>query len=386
MKLENETGILEKFLDDWDFSETYLIYGTSTTANHLLEKLDGKLKIAGFLDSNEHMWGEIFQNLPVFSREEWKKKYWGTKIIVASGAYTEIRDFLTQEGLKEQKDFCDSRFLLGSYFAVTQNQVHLYRTDICITECCNLRCKKCNMMMPYYQAPKHRELEFLKSDIDNYFQWVDYVQLFNILGGEPFIYPHVEELTQYICEKYRSRIGQLEFFTNGIPRISDSLFEMIQTFRIGIQVSDYRNGIPFIAERVDAFLSRLKEKGIPYRRNIDNQWLDFGFPDYVNEYMSESELTNFFDRCYSPFRGLHNKKLYYCHLNTSAVCAGLFQEDRNDYFDLNHYDPAKKKALVLFDLGYTKKGYITFCKKCKGCFAVNEEYTHVAAQMDRKGR
>ena len=383
MKIDKTKDVLEEFLKNWNFTDTYLIYGTYTTAKSLLKKLGDKLKIAGFLDSNEEMWGKTVEGYPVFSKAEWKEKYADLKIIVASGAYTEIRASLIREGLKEQIDFCDSRFLVGSYFAVTQNKVYLYRTDISITECCNLRCKKCNMLMPYFESPKHKTVESLKEDIDTYFKWVDNVQLFNILGGEPFIYPHVEEITRYICEKYGKKIEQLVFFTNGLPRITESMLSVLQQYKILVQISDYRNGMPAISGRIDTLIHTLEEHHIPYRSSADTKWLDFGFPDYRNEHSSEDEMIRFFDGCYSPFRGIDGKKLYYCHLNSSAVKAGLFEDNKNDYFDLEHYDENRKRQLAAFDLGYTELGYITYCRRCKGCFAVNEDYTEVAEQMKR---
>jgi hypothetical protein len=383
MKRHYSEDVLKNFIDTWGFDDEYVIYGTSTTAHSLLKKLGSRLRVTAFLDSNQEMLGQLVEGCPVISLEEWKAKYRNQRIIVASGAYTEIRDRLLQEGLQEQKDFCDSRYLVGCYFAVTHNQVYLYRTDITITECCNLRCKKCNMLMPYYQEPKHKSLEQLKEDVDCFFRWVDNLQILNLLGGEPFLYPHVEEITRYICEKYADKIEQIFFFTNGLVRLTDSMLKVIRQYNIQIQISDYRNGIPQVAGRLDEFMRKLEDEHIAYRRNFDNQWLDFGFPDYRNDTIGEQDLIQFFDKCYSPFRGLNNKKLYYCHLNTSAVCAGLFEDNANDYFNLAEYDEERKKDLVLFDLGCTEKGYITYCRRCKGCFAVNEEYTAVAEQLAR---
>lgn len=383
MKSDHSRDVLQEFLNVWNFEEKYLIYGTSTTAGSLLKKLGGKLKIAGFMDSNEKVWGSVFEEYPVFSLEEWKQRYKALKIIVASGAYTEIRDMLIKEGLQEQKDFCDSRYFVGCYFAAVYNKVYLYRTDISITERCNLRCRKCNMLMPYYKEPKHKTFESIKEDIDIFFRWVDNLQILNLLGGEPFLHPDVEEITRYICEKYSDKIEQVEFFTNGLVRLTDSMLDVIQKYDIHIQVSDYRKGIPPVSARIDEFIQKLEERNIVYRRNIDNKWLNFGFPNYRNDEAGEEQMIQFFDKCYSPFRGLNDKKLYYCHLNTSAVCAGLFEDNHNDYFDLESYEEDRKKELVKFDLGYTESGYITYCRRCKGCFAVNEEYTDVAEQMKK---
>lgn len=383
MKTEHGRDILQDFLEIWDFSQEYFIYGTSTSAESLLKKTGDRLKVVGFLDSNPEVWGSSYKGHPVLSLDEWRKKYRGHKIIVASGAYAEIRDVLLAEGLQQQVDFCDSRFLIGSYFAVTQNKVYLYRTDISITERCNLRCKKCNMLMPYYGKPEHKDTGQIMADIDAFFQWVDNVQILNLLGGEPFLHPHVEEITRYICGTYGSRIEQLVFFTNGMVRLTESMLRLLQDYSIQIQISDYRNGIAAAAGRVDALIRTLEGRNIAYRRNIDNKWLDFGFPSYRNEDMGEEDMAQFFDQCYSPFRGLDGKKLYYCHLNTSAVRAELFEDNPNDFFSLEPFDEGRKKELVRFDLGYTETGYVTYCRRCKGCFAVNEDYTEVAEQLER---
>lgn len=383
--MENQQGenVLRYFLERWNFSEEYLVYGTSNTANGLLKKLGDRLKVVGFLDSDVSKWGEQYAGRPIISRTEWRQKYHKYKIIVASGAYTDIREILEKEGLKERIDFCDSRYLVGSYFAIEQNKVYMYRVDISITQYCNLRCEKCNMLSPYFRRPEHQKIKQLKDDVDCYFRWVDNVQLFNILGGEPFLHPQVEEFTQYVCDKYIDKIEQIVFFTNGLVKLSESMLALIKKYNIEIQVSDYRRGIPTVAEKVDRFIQELEQMSISYRRNIDNEWIDFGFPSYINEKMNKDEMTVFFDRCYSPFRGLCDGKLYYCHLNTAAVNAGLFEDDLNDYFDLKDYDPVKKKKLVLFDLGYTDLGYITYCRRCKGCFAVNADFIEVAKQLRR---
>ena len=40
--------------------------------------------------------------------------------------------------------------------------------------------------------------------------------------------------------------------------------------------------------------------------------------------------------------------------------------DGDEYFDLTSYTPDQAKELIEFRLGYTKKGYVNFCKKCRG--------------------
>ena len=193
-----------------------------------------------------------------------KKAFPNHKIIVASLAYPEIRAVLREHGLKELEDFCDSRYFLSAHAVTSDNKLYLARTDLSMTEYCNLRCKNCNMLMPYFKHPKHRDLEQLKEDIDTYFNWVDQVQVFNLLGGEPFLYPHVLELTKYLCENYRNRIDQVVFFSNGTLIPSEELLKLMREYEIEVQVSDYRKGLPHVAEKVDRFQMRCAYMGFGF--------------------------------------------------------------------------------------------------------------------------
>lgn len=383
MKRQNPRHELDEFLNIWSENEQYFIWGTSNSALYLMDNIGFNLNIIGFIDSNIEFHGKCFKDKIVYSFADFIEKFNNNKIIVASGAYAEIRPILRNAGLVEFKDFCDSRYFLSSYSIKKKNQLILARTDLSITEYCNLRCKHCNMLMPYFKNPKHRDLNKLKNDVDTYFKWVDKVQLFNILGGEPFIYPNVYEITKYICEKYRSRIHQLIFFSNGTIVPSDKMIDLMHEYKIEVQISDYRNGLPNLTDKIDLFKHKLKSSNISYRAGADESWISFGFPDFKHNDMNENDLIKFFDECYAPFRGLYNQKLYYCHLQASAEMANIFESQDNDYFDLSVYDEDKKIDLAEFDLGYTNSGSISYCKRCKGCFSVNNSFVPVAEQLER---
>ena len=66
-------------------------------------------------------------------------------------------------------------------------------------------------------------------------------------------------------------------------------------------------------------------------------WGDFGFPENPNN-ISEKDCISFFELCKAPFRGLYISRVYFCHLETSAIRAGLYEDNENDYFDLNQKD------------------------------------------------
>lgn len=383
MRRREDRRELEYFVGEWPADARYWIWGTSNTANYLCDCMGGAGMAAGFIDSNPEKWGAQFHGKPVLSWEACKKESPHCKVIVASAAYPEIRDVLRKNGLEELRDFCDSRYFLSAHGIMAGNKLYLARTDLSVTECCNLRCKHCNMLMPYFARPKHRELARLKSDIDAYFRWVDRVQIFNLLGGEPFLYPDIFELTRYLSENYGSRIHQLAFFSNGTVLPDEKLLDLMSQAGIEVQISDYRVGLPRLANQIDAVQAALKARGIPYRHGVDERWVRFGFPDYRRPADWSGDPVSFFDECYAPFRGLYQKRLYYCHLEASAEAAGLFTPSVNDYFDLSAFEESRKADLAEFDLGYTQTGDISYCARCKGCFSVNQDYIPVAEQRER---
>lgn len=375
----------DKFMDEWTLENEYYIWGTSTVGESFYNKFNDIINIKGYVDNDVTKHGSYINDKRIYSIEDVLGDLDNHKLIIASGAYYEIADQVQKYGFIEGKDFCDSRIFEGVYFSYKYNKVHLYRTDISITSKCNLKCKKCNMFMPYYNKPKHRAFEEIKDDIDTYFKWVDNLKLFNILGGEPFLHPNINEIIEYVGENYyKKKIEHIEFFSNGTVKLSEKVLLNCKKYDISIQVSDYSNSLEYLKKNVDDFIQELSKYNIKYRRNISDKWLDFGDPNIRNNSKSQDEMIAFFDKCYAPFRGLYNKKFYYCHLNTSAIQSGFYIENSNDYFNLSKYDQNRKRELVEFDLGYNANGFLDYCRHCNGCFAVNEKYVEVAEQIDGK--
>lgn len=385
MLWNNKGHQFDGFYKEWSLDNEYYIWGTSTTTKSFYEKFEGLINIKGYIDNDKKKQGSYLNGKIIYSIEDIKDVIGKNKIIIASGAYNEISSQLMKYGLIEGTDFCDSRIFIGVYFSYVQNKVYIYRTDLSITSKCNLKCKSCNMFMPYYDSPRHKSFEEIKDDIDAYFKWVDNLQLLNILGGEPFLHPNIVEIIEYIGDRYYKKyIEHIEFFSNGTIKLSEEILSACKKYDIGIQVSDYSNKLEYLKEKVEEFIQTLSQNNIQVRRNISDKWLDFGYPNERNNLRHEEEMIGFFDKCRAPFRGLNNKKIYYCHLSSSAIQCNLFTENSNDYFDLSQYDESKKRELTEFDLGYNNNGYISFCKHCYGCDTVNERYVEVAEQINTR--
>ncbi|MCI8755712.1 MAG: radical SAM protein [Oscillospiraceae bacterium] len=381
MEYKDSQQLFQSFQRDWPMEASYYIWGTSNTAHKLYNLFPNELNIVGFIDNNAAKWGTQFLGHPVFSPEEFFSSQNRKKLIVASQAYNDIRCELERKGLLENTDFCDSRFFIGIYQWLQNGRVYLRRVDLSITSYCNLRCRHCNMLMPYYKKHRHYDLSNILLDVDVYFRWVDYVEFFNILGGEPFLHPDILEITREIAKRYREKIGDLVFFSNGTIMPEEQMLDLMKEYRIKVYIGDYREHIAAIRPKVDEFIHKLKSYGIPYEMPISDTWTDFNHAPTDRSNWTAEQLAKICNRCGEPFRGIHNQKFYFCHLNTSAALSGQYEEEEGDYLDLSSLPEGRGDTLVAFDLACIPKGYVSYCRYCGGCAPMNQQEVPPAEQL-----
>lgn len=341
----------------------YYIWGAGITGGMFYRKFRERLNIIGFIDSSKEKQQAGYEGLNVLSIDKVEKNN-KTRIVVSPAYYKEISSILDERGWKKNVEYFESHIFGCLLLMYKYNEVYIHRTDISLTERCTLRCKKCNMYMPYFKEPKDRPLEEVKEDLDVYFKYVSYVNFLNLLGGEPFLYPYLAEVLEYLGENYGKKIGHIEIFTNGTVLPRENELELMRKYAITVGISDYTKNIPY-GKRLGEILSALEENKVSVRREIYSEWLDFGFPENNYQITKDETMEEHFTNCGEVFRGLFDKKYYYCHLNTSAVRANIFPDNKNDYFDLS--GDVKKMELLEYDQGYCNIGYNTFCTVCRGC-------------------
>ena len=381
MEYQDLQSKLHAFADHWPVDGSYYIWGASTTARKLYGLFGDKLNIVGYVDSDSRKWGTQFQGRSVLSPEEFLAKRGDVRCIIASVAYGEIAYELERKRLREGTCFCNGWCFIGIHRYLEVREVHLRRVDLSITSYCNLRCRHCNMLIPYHQHRRHYSMEDILTDVDAYFHWVDGVHQFNILGGEPFLHPEVRRIAEEIAGRYRDRIGSLSFFSNGTVLPDENVLELMEQYRIRVDIGDYRTGVPAIRSKVERFIRALETHGIDYSLPAAETWLDFNHtPEDRTEWEAE-KLVTVCKRCRQPFRGIHDQKLYFCHLNTSAVLAGLYPEEPGDSFDLSGPAEGRKGALLAYDLACFPKGYVSYCRHCGGCGPANQQTVPVAEQL-----
>jgi organic radical activating enzyme len=386
MKYNPNLHNFNKFISEWDVEKEYVLFGASKECVQFIRSMDflfgsEKLKIKCIVDhevktgiaSNLNEVSEYYHQSKDFLNtrtdirlvnlndfDKYIKDFFNNKVIITSDEYRQYyKDYLDKQNIK----YTWYKNIASIWPFLLKQKVHIFQTDVLVTEKCNLACSFCNMFIPHYELPKHRDIQIILSDIDSYFNLVDYVSIFHLVGGEPFLHPNIKDIIEYILEKYSDKIDKFIITTNGTVLPREEILEVLKNNNVILSVSNYSNKLEKLKSKVDRVLETYKVNNINHYVRNNIEWYDFGDLRIKNN-MSEEELINHFDLCTAPFRGLNDGKFYYCHLNTSAVLTKLFPLNDNDYVNLSD---VSSEDLIKFDLGFTEIGYITFCDNCNGC-------------------
>ncbi len=383
MLYNNELHNFDKFISEWNLDTEYVLFGASKECIQFIRTIDlllgeNVLKIKYIVDHNVENQttlkniNEISSFYHQSKNIEVKRKNIelihidnfkitpNTQVIVTTDVYKQkYKEFLEENGVK----WTWYKNIASIWPYKYKNIVHIFQSDVLVTEKCSLNCSHCNMFMPHYEFPIHRELDTIISDIDSYFNIVDYVSVFHLVGGEPFLYPNIENVITHILKNYITKIDKLIITTNGTILPKDTIIQLLKNNDVILSVSDYSDKLEFVKSKITKVLNVYKNNNINHYVRNEIEWYDFG-DLRVKKNLPTDDLIKHFDSCTAPFRGLNDGKFYYCHLNTSAVRTKLFPLSENDYVDIN---TISKEDLLKFDLGYTDLGYITFCDNCNGC-------------------
>ena len=382
MKYNPNLHNFNKFAQEWNTEKEYVLFGASKECVQFIRSVDYLLgtdvlkikyivdhdvksesnlvnvnEISSFYHQSKHL-VNTRENLKLVHIDNFEPN--GENVIITSDEYKQYyKEYLDKRNVK----YTWYKNIVSIWPFIHKQKVHIFQTDILVTEKCNLACSFCNMFIPHYELPKHRDTQTILNDIDSYFNLVDYVSIFHLVGGEPFLHPNIKDIIEYILEKYSDKIDKFIITTNGTVLPKEEILEVLKNNNVILSVSNYSNKLEKLKSKVDRVLTTYQENNINHYVRNNIEWYDFGDLRIKNN-MSEEELINHFDSCTAPFRGLNDDKFYYCHLNTSAVLTKLFPLNDNDYVNLSE---VSAENLIKFDLGFTELGYITFCDNCNGC-------------------
>ena len=372
-----------KLIDDWKDISELVIYGFGKVAHDNIEFFKNNFNIVYIVDSNKEKCNCEFKGISVKHVDDVKDDLKNHKIVImtANRNAALVGEDLEKFGLQSGKDFCSMEQFLTEWFWNYKKKVCLMEVHSTVTSRCTLKCKHCNMFMPYYKEHVGYTAKDILEDLELLFRHVDYIVAYRILGGEPLINNELEDMIKQIGDRYGDRIGNIGIITNGTLLPDEKLIETSKKYNVKFDFSDYTDVVDY-KKRFDESVKIVSNAGLRYSVNRSLRWCDFGFP--VNNRMYDfDKVREHMLSCGPIFHGLNDGKYYYCHVSWSADKAKLLKNVPDDYVDLRKLgdDDSAKEVILEHSNGNMAKGFVKLCKICGGCGNDNTEFVKAAEQM-----
>ena len=369
--------------DDWKYISELVVYGFGKVAHDNIDFFKSSFNIAYIVDSDKEKCNCEFKGISVKHVDDVKDDLKNYKIVImtANRNAALVGEDLEKFGLQSGKDFCSMEQFLTEWFWNYKKKVCLMEVHSTITSRCTLKCKHCNMFMPYYREHVDYTAKDILEDLELLFRHVDYIVAYEILGGEPLINGELADMIRQIGDRYGNRIGNIGIITNGTLLPDEQLIEISKKYNVKYDFSDYTDVVDF-KKRFDSAVKIVSDAGLRYSVNRSLRWCDFGFP--VNNRMYDfDKVREHMLSCGPIFHGLNDGKYYYCHVSWSADKAKLLKNVSDDYIDLRTLDDddRAKEAILEHSNGNMAKGFVKLCKICGGCGNDNTEFVKAAEQM-----
>lgn len=373
---------LGKLTADWDDLQSVVLYGAGIVGRicqTLFERVE--LDIPFVIDQDKKKQGSLWMGIPVIPYEEAAGRLQGRKIVVMAGhdAYGKITRFLNGKGLREFRDFCNVGHFMSEWLWSAKQMNCVFHVDMTITTKCTLNCRHCNLFIPYHKEQVNFSFEEMKESIDLFFERIDFVTYFGLIGGETFLNPALEQYIVYLGENYRKQIGRITVVTNGTVIPPESLLRAIKKYDMYLSISDYTDVVSY-EKKMDQLITQAEAYGIDYYRNPSIVWTDFGFPEHPVKRTPE-QMEEHLKSCRPNWNALHGGRFYYCNVSWCAEQSGHFRLQPEDYIELKDINPKDKDACRrIVELS---RGTSSFCRVCGGCGKDNTNYVPTGAQMER---
>jgi hypothetical protein len=160
--------------------------------------------------------------------------------------------------------------------------------------------------------------------LDLLFNAVDYVERFDLVGGEPFLYTHFEEILDYLYERYNSRYGILDIFTNGTVIPSASVIQKLRDYSILVSDSNYK-----AAKRHKEFDEILQQNDVNLRV-LHRPWLA------VRQLIQSGNHFDSGEKCLMKAVSIIDDRLYNCAFLAHGDVIGAFPFNEENYLQLTN--------------------------------------------------
>ena len=239
---------------------------------------------------------------------------------------------------------------------------------------CNLKCKFCNVRVPYLRNIKTHTVEEMMEMTDRMLKIVDHVHYITIVGGEVLLYKDLPVLITELM-KYKDQFDQIEIITNGTVVPSEELISAVkkcgEKFRRFL-IDDYGRDL---SKKVSESVDVLEKNQIGYRVNdywSDNMWCDGWayFGTYREALHTPEETVELLKKC--SYKSLGFSYVLYggiadpCGRLNPRIDAGL-EVNPDEYIDLFDDSITVEQQREKINR-INNASYLDFCRYCNGLY------------------
>ena len=352
-------------------SKKFYIWGAGYFGDTIYHSLKNQINILGYIDSNKNKWHMTKNNLKIAPPSVLNEVNMDDACVLVSAGWTrEIFDALSGFGYKKNINCFHIDEFYSIFMLFKNNKLCLSVVSISISERCTLKCEKCSTFIPYIQKPINFSIESVIKELDTLFHHVDYVSSLTVNGGDAMCSMHCREIIEQIAQKYlKKNIGMIELCTNAVIVPDSQFLETLKKYNVCLRFTDYALEAKQNIEEVKTLLIA---NSIKYDHVRFESWRDMGYPQESNGIHGEDALQAHFTNCdRRSCQLVFGEKYFYCGQAIGADRIGYSTIGPDDYFDLK--EPFFNKYEFLeFALGFSSKGYLSYCKKCNGGFNCND--------------
>lgn len=265
------------------------------------------------------------------------------------------RDFV----LNHYKDNTSFHMNIADYLTGEENLV-VGSIDVCMTTKCDLKCEGCGSLMPMYKHPENVELELIIHSLDRFFSVVDRVFRVNVIGGEPFLYPNMDKVIEYLNNK--EQVVKVVVPTNGtVVSNNPNLYEALRNPKNHVRISHYKE----YDQKSGKLLKKLEDENISHSvKNFGKDtylWYDFG--GYENRNRTPEELAKQFYECEVEWMSLYRGKLYPCPRAAHSIDLGL-QAAEGNFIEIANDDISLEELRRNIEEFVYETKYYPACNRC----------------------
>jgi hypothetical protein len=199
----------------------------------------------------------------------------------------------------------------------------------------------------------HESLQTVLSDFDHIFKVIDRVDIYKLLGGEPFLHPNLPDFVERLIRE--PKVGRIIINTNGEILPAEHVYNAIDHPKVHVLISGYRPNPPLRGQ--------LAMRRINHRHWTSQTWWDLGPIDQRRD-RSEAETMEMYrsclpTRCYNLSFG----EFHVCPRSVHGMRLGLIPRDERSYANLRGLSVEESREAIARVLSAP---YLNACLYCDG--------------------